>query len=90
MSTKTYTLLVSSRQFPLKKRGDTIELAPKAVQYLEQAGVVALTVETEAQPLTLAEGVAQIDGTFVPADGIQLGPVGVPPPRRFRKNGGEG
>lgn len=90
MSTKTYTLLVSSRQFPLKKCGDTIELAPKAAQYLEQAGVVTLAVETEAQPLTLAEGEAQIAGTFVPGEGVQLGPVDAAPAKRNRKSVGEG
>lgn len=41
MNTKAYTLLVHTRQFPLKQPGETIDLNPAAAKYLEQAGVLA-------------------------------------------------
>lgn len=52
MSTKTYILQAHSRQWPLKKVGDTIELAPAAAKYLVHAGVLAEPI----QERQLAEG----------------------------------
>lgn len=65
MSTKTYTLLTESRQWPTKKVGATVELPQAAAKYLVQAGVLAEAVTattsvaetaTEAKPRRKAEG----------------------------------
>jgi len=62
MSTKTYTLLTESRQWPTKVAGDTIDLPPSAAKYLVQAGVLTEKPEETAAPAKLSRKSAAGDG----------------------------
>lgn len=84
MSAKTYILQVHSRQFPLKKVGETIELAPAAAKYLVQAGVLAEPI----QERELAEGEV-LTAAPPPEGGIATdhGPAEASPGKRRKAEG---
>lgn len=84
MSTKTYTLLTETRQWPTKRIGDTVELPPAAAKYLEQAGVLAETATL--QPRELAEGEVLAAAPLPEGSpATDLGPAEPPAAKRIRK-----